>query len=77
MTESHRACKEGNLQDLKAALLPSDEPDSAEPALSTDLRSRNFPYENTPLHLAALFGHEDIVIHLAENIQQCFNVCFH
>ena len=49
-----------------AALPSSDQPDSAEPAQSADLQSRNLPYKNTPLHLAVLFGHEDIVTHLAD-----------
>lgn len=75
MTELHHACKEGNLQDLIAALPSSDETDSAESASNmpnADLQSRNNPYGNSPLHLAVLFGHEDIVIYLAENHSQTF-----
>ena len=67
MTDLHHFCKEGSLKGVKETfknpLRPTDETDYA--GDSGPLYKRNKPYGNTPLHLAVLFGHEDIVKYLA------------
>lgn len=58
MTRIHVACKEGHLQ----ALLPDsvDEIDYLDADFAR-FREKNEPYGNTPLHLAVLFEHKEIV----------------
>ena len=71
MTELHNACKEGNLRKVKESLEqmqpnPSEATDSPQIMQENDLYKGNKPYGNTPLHLAVLFEHVEIVAYLKE-----------
>ena len=69
MTKIHVACKEGNLQDLSPDSI--DETDSPEADIAR-FSEKNEPYGNTPLHLAVLFEHKEIVEFLSNKFGDKF-----